>query len=197
MLGLLRRKPALTYFLIGLLAALFVLMVWENEEATLDPDAAELRGPREPDGFIVNAIYRAYGNDGNLSSRIESRRAEQFEGEQYALMEAPRGAVFEQETRRPWLISANDGRYDLNTEQLQLFGDVEIVRENPGMASSRVLSERLTLDNQQRIVHTEAPVTILDFRGTTEAVGMRGWIDERVIELESQVEGNYDTKNIE
>jgi lipopolysaccharide export system protein LptC len=196
MLALLRKKPALTYCLIGILLAFFILIIWQDEENSMSSDDTGLRGPREPDGFIVNALYRSYDVDGNLSSRIETERAEQFEGEQYALMDRPRGAVFEHETRLPWLISADDGRYDLKTEQLLLLGDVEVIRENPELAPSRLLTERLTLDNRERIVHTEAPVTLLDFRGTTDAVGMRAWIDERVIEFESQVEGEYVTENI-
>lgn len=196
MFALLRKRPALTYALIGILGAVFLFIVWQDEESAIGKDRVDLRGPREPDGFIVNAVYRAYDVDGNLSSRIESERAEQFEGDQYALMEKPGGAVFERETRVPWVISAQNGRYDLASEQLLLLGDVEVVRENPGMVPSQLLTERLTLDNQRRIVQTEAPVTLLDFRGATDAVGMQGWIDERVIELKSQVEGEYATENI-
>lgn len=192
----LSKKPALTYSLIGLLTALLLYIVWQDEEGGSPTDSAELRGPREPDGFIVNGVYRAYGSDGALSSRIETVRGEQFEGDQYAQLAQPRGAVFEKETGLPWLISASDGRYDLESEQLLLVGAVEIVRDNPGLAPSRLLSERLTLDNRQRIVHTEAPVTLLDFRGTTDAVGMRAWVDQRVIEFESQVEGHYVIENL-
>lgn len=197
MFSVLRKKPILTYCLIGLLAAVLLFIVWQDEEGNMGTGAADLRGPREPDGFIVNGTYRAYGADGNLSSRIETVRAEQFEGEQYAMLEEPRGAVFEQKTRLPWLISASDGRYDLESEQLLLSGDVEVLRENPGIAPSRLLSESLTLDNRQRIVHTEAPVTLLDFRGITEAVGMKAWVDQRIIEFESQVEGEYVTENLD
>lgn len=196
MFVLLRRYPPLTYALIGVLGAFFILILWQNEESPVGASVTDLRGPREPDGFIVNAVYRSYDAGGNLSSRIETERAEQFEGEAYALMEQPVATIFEQKTGLPWLISADDGRYDLGTEQLLLMGNVEVLRENPGLAPSRMLTERLTLDNQERIVHTEAPVTLLDFRGTTDAVGMRGWIDERAIEFESQVEGEYVTENI-
>lgn len=196
MLSILRRRPALNYALIGLLGAVFLLMIWQDEESSGAGSTADLRGPREPDGFIVNAVYRAYDQTGQLSSRIESARAEQFEDEQYALMENPESAVFEKETRIPWNITAEAGRYDLNTELLLLSGNVRVVRSNPGMAPSQLLSERLTLDNLNRIVHTEAPVTLLDYRGTTDAVGMRAWIDDRIIEFQSQVEGEYVTDNI-
>lgn len=193
MLSFLRRKPLLTYVLIGLLTAGFLLIIWQDEERTIGTESADLRGPREPDSFIVNAVYRSYNSQGDLASRIESPRAEQFENDQYALMDEPRATVFEQETRLPWQIDARNGRYNLETELLRLEGDVEVLRENPGLAPSRMLTERLTLDNRQRIVQTDAPVTLLDYRGTTDAVGMEAWIDERVIEFKSQVEGKYVT----
>lgn len=196
MLRFLRQKPALTYALIGLLGAVFILIVWQDEESGGIESASDLRGPREPDGFIVNAVYSAFDQSGQLSSRIATERAEQFDDEQYALMENPRSAVFEQESGIPWTITAEKGRYDLATELLLLSGDVRVVRTNSGLAPSQLLSESLTLDNLNRIVHTEAPVTLLDYRGTTDAIGMRAWVDERVIEFESQVEGEYVIDNI-
>ena len=64
-----------------------------------------------------------------------------------------------------------------------------------GSTESQLKTESLTLDNKQRIVHTDAPVVMTDPSGVTRATGMKAWIDERIVELNSQVEGQYESSS--
>ncbi|MFE8072109.1 LPS export ABC transporter periplasmic protein LptC [Marinobacteraceae bacterium S3BR75-40.1] len=185
--------PLARYSFIALLTAVLLVMLWRSDESPTTPDDAALRGPREPDAFIIKGTYRSYDDKGRLSSRFFSERAEQFDDSDAALMIKPGGAIFEAKTGYPWIASGDKGRYDMDGEKLTLEGDVELVREHKELRSSRLLTERLTLDNHKRIVHTDAPVRIEDFRGVTTAVGMRAWIDKHVLELKENVEGTYET----
>jgi len=58
---------------------------------------------------------------------------------------------------------------------------------------TRLTTDTLTLDNRDGTVYTDDPVTIKEPFGTTEAVGMKAWVDERILELNSRVEGAYET----
>jgi lipopolysaccharide export system protein LptC len=51
----------------------------------------------------------------------------------------------------------------------------------------------LTLNNNDQTVYTDEPVEINDALGITTATGMKAWIDERILELNAQVKGRYET----
>jgi lipopolysaccharide export system protein LptC len=54
-------------------------------------------------------------------------------------------------------------------------------------------TQALTLDNENRTIYTNEPVEIIDALGITRATGMKAWLDERILELNAQVEGRYET----
>jgi len=172
-----------------LAALLFVLM--ETDRPVRSHADEALRGDRQPDGFITQGTYRSYDEQGNLATRIHSPRAEQFNDDGLILMDSPSGVIFEQQSRLPWVITANVGHYLLDDDALKLSGEVEIERKAEDDTTARLLTEQLTLDNRQRIVHTDAAVTLLDARGETRAIGMKGQIDDRILEFDTQVRGVY------
>lgn len=185
--------PVVRYAFIGILTAVLLFLLWRSDEPPRSDAEADLRGPREPDAFIVKGTFRAFDSEGRLSSRFFSERAEQFDDTEAALMIEPGGALFEAATGYPWIVSGETGQYDMEAEKLTLIGDVELVREHKELPPAHMYTSRITLDNRKRIVHTDAPIRLEDYRGVTTATGMHAWIDERVMELKDNVEGTYET----
>ncbi len=58
--------------------------------------------------------------------------------------------------------------------------------------SLTLTTSTLTLNNAERTVYTDAPVKLTDSFSLTRATGMKAWIDDRILELDSQVEGRYE-----
>lgn len=191
LLNALKDRSVLSYGAIALALGILALVLVETERPVGSNNGQDLRGESKPDGFIKGGTYRSYDESGRLASRIHSERADQYQEPGFIRMESPSGVLFEQETRLPWAISASTGRYRMDEEILELSGDVEVERQAGEGQTSRLLTQQLTLDNRQRVVHTEAPVTLLDPFGTTRAVGMRGQIDQRVVEFDQRVRGTY------
>lgn len=182
----------LRYLGIAVLSAVLIALLWQSDEKRdLDP-AAQLRGPQEPDSFVVNGEYRSFAETGKVSTIVSSPRVEQFDNQELAHMEAPRARLIDVNTGTPWTARANEGRYQLDKDVIELSGDVVITRILPSGEEGQLETERLTLDNNERIVHTDAPVVLTDPRGVTRATGMQAWIDKRIVELKSQVEGQYE-----
>lgn len=175
----------------ALVAAALVWLLLRTEQPVAPTDREDLRGPDKPDGFVVNATYRSFDPQGRLSSRISSSRGEQFKQDDRVTMESPRGLLLERETRAPWRLTADHGEYYVDREHLTLTRNVRIRHETRERGDSLLKTEKLTVDNRRRIVHTDAPVTIINESSLTRATGMKGWIDERVLELENQVDGYY------
>ncbi|KMQ75661.1 LPS export ABC transporter periplasmic protein LptC [Marinobacter subterrani] len=186
-----------TLALAGTLAAVMFLMWQSDEPPVTNQKAAELRGDAEPDGFVVNGEYTSFDETGNLKISFTSPRIEQFEEGNLATMVSPKAKLFGNEgnaNAEPWIIEAENGSLLQNENLLYLTGNVRILR-SVGGRDTTLTTSTLTLDNDRSMAYTDAPVVIRDVTGITHAVGMKAWIDERVLELNSKVEGRYETGN--
>lgn len=189
----LSERPWLRTLALGGTIAATLFLLWRSDEPTrITDDAAELRGKSEPDGFVINGEYTSYDADGNLKIQFTSPRIEQFEEGNVATMKQPRAKLFGQPDTPPWVVQSENGSLLQNEGVLYLTDHVRVTR-TIGEREATLTTTSLTLDNDQGTVYTDAPVTITDEIGVTRAKGMMAWIDERTLELKSQVEGRYET----
>jgi len=175
----------------GTIAATLFLMWQSDEPPGSQEKAKELRGPAEPDGFIIQADYRTWDAQGNPKIRMTSPRIEQFESNNLAAMEQPRATLHGEGDPVPWNIEADRGSLLQNDELVNLNGNVVIHRQFQG-TDTTFETDELTMNNAEGTVYTDQPVTIIEPHGTTKATGMKAWLDNRILELNSQVEGHYD-----
>ena len=183
---------ARTLALIAVIAATLFLM-WQSEERDLsNPQAEQLRGPSEPDSFVVGSRYRAWDEEGHLEIQLTSPRIEQFENDNRATLEKPVARVFPQQRPQPWIIKADEGSLLQTEGLLHLTRNVVITRRSDD-SEATLTTSALTLDNNEGTVYTDQPVTITEPFGVTRATGMKAWIDQRILELNSQVDGQYET----
>lgn len=172
-----------------------VFLLWQSDEPpVVNEDAAALRGDAEPDGFVVNGQYTSFDDTGSLKIRFSSPRIEQFEEGNLATMESPKAELFGGENTLPWIVEAEHGSL-LQNQNLVYLTDNVLIQRSIGDRNATLTTSTLTLDNDRGMVYTDAPVEIRDVTGVTRATGMKAWIDERILELNSQVEGRYETGN--
>lgn len=174
------------------IVALFFLL-WQSDEPSESVDAESLRGESEPDGFVVNGHFLSYDKNGRLATRFKSPRIEQFESRNETIMESPRATLYSESGGAPWNFQATKGRLLEEDEMAYLTGDVRVVREAETGPPLTLTTTALTLDNRERTAYTDEPIELTDAVGLTRATGMKAWIDDRILELDSQVEGRYET----
>lgn len=191
-LGDLLGRPSVRALALTATALVLALLLWQSDEPREPTDAAALRGESEPDGFVINGRYLSFDDTGRLTTRITSPRIEQFESRQLATMIAPEASLFDESTGIPWHLRADNGRFLEARDVIELDGNVVVTRPLQDGREATLRTEWLTLDNQERTVYTPEPVELTDNRSITRATGMKGWIDDRILELESQVEGYYE-----
>jgi lipopolysaccharide export system protein LptC len=189
--AILSRPWVRTLGLATTIVALFFLL-WQSDEPSEPVDAAALRGESEPDGFVVNGRYLSFDETGQLTARFQSPRIEQFEARNETLMESPEATLYGEPGNAPWQVRANEGRFMEAKDLVHLTGDVRVFREAEGGRPLTLTTSTLTLDNTERTVYTDAPVELTDSFSLTRATGMKAWIDDRILELNSQVEGRYE-----
>lgn len=186
-------KPWLRTLALGATVAATMYLMWHSDEPpTTSTDAEQLRGEAEPDGFVVEADYRAWDEQGNLEIHMASPRIEQFEADDSAIMTTPRAWLYGEGAAEPWIIEADAGSLLQTQGLVHLVGNVTVLRTS-GDSQATLATEALTMDNNEGIVFTDQPVTITEPFGTTQAIGMKAWIDQRILELDSRVEGHYET----
>lgn len=191
--GELIRNPRLrTVALLVTIAALMAVL-WQSDEPSTPVDAAALRGEAEPDSFVIGGQYLSFSDTGQLASRIRSQRIEQFESDQLTRMEQPRAMLFGEAGNASWEVEAADGEFLEARDLIQLTGDVRIVRLADQRGPMTLTTQALTLNNGEHTIYTDEPVEINDALGITRATGMKVWIDQRILELNAQVEGRYET----
>ncbi|WP_417513576.1 LPS export ABC transporter periplasmic protein LptC [Marinobacter sp.] len=190
----LANRPRLRMLALAATAAATFFLLWQSDEQPITSysDARQLRGDAEPDGFVINGSYTSYDEAGNRKIVFTSPRIEQFEEGNLATMELPNAEVFSATDTEPWVLKAENGSLLRNEDLLYLTGNVRVVR-TIGEREATLVTESLTLDNDQGKVYTDDFVEITDSVGTTRAKGMNAWINERILELNSQVEGRYET----
>ncbi|PAU78711.1 LPS export ABC transporter periplasmic protein LptC [Halovibrio salipaludis] len=187
----LRDRSIALWGIVGVVLLGLALLVLQEDDPIRDTTATDLRGPQKPDGFVVNATFRAFDSEGRLKSRIRTRRAEQFQDENRVTMERPRAMLMARDGGAPWFVRSRTGLYRPDVAKLMLEKDVRARHSSTERGDVLILSERMTLDNNERIVQTDAPVTLIDRSSVTNAVGMTGWIDERAVRLENDVRSRY------
>lgn len=191
LLAWLRDRSIALWGIVGVVLLGLALLVLQEDDPIRDTTATDLRGPQKPDGFVVNATFRAFDSEGRLKSRIRTRRAEQFQDENRVTMERPRAMLMARNGGAPWFVRSRTGLYRPDVAKLMLEKDVRARHSSTERGDVLILSERMTLDNNERIVQTDAPVTLIDRSSVTHAVGMTGWIDERAVRLENNVRSRY------
>lgn len=187
------RKPRLRTLALAATVGATVFLMWQRDEVDIKRgDATALRGPSEPDSFIIEGRYTTWDEQGNLKMTLASPRIEQFDDSDHATMNAPRARIYNEQGTDPWIIEADEGSLQQNEDRVVLTGNVVVLRQTADSEATLTTSS-LTLDNNQGIVYTDQPVTITEPFGVTRATGMKAWVDQRILELNSRVEGHYET----
>lgn len=187
------RSPKLRSLALMATVVALVAILWQSGEPTTPTDAAALRGESEPDSFVVNGQYLSFRDTGELASRIRSQRIEQFEAGQLTRMQQPQATLYGEQDNTAWDVEADQGEFLEAQDLMNLTGNVRIVRQADQRGPMSLSTQALTLDNDNRTIYTGEPVEITDALGITRATGMKAWIDDRILELNAQVEGHYET----
>lgn len=163
-------------------------LIWTNDEQKTGALLAS--NMEEPDAYLVNGVYREFKPSGELSSKMTTKQGLHFPESDEGVFSTPNILIY-QEDRTPWVITSQQGQYLSKTEQLLFKGSVLIQQLDKDAPVLDFETDELSLFTKTKFIITDKPVKISSKAVTTTATGMKVWIDEKKVELLSNVEGIY------
>lgn len=185
-------RPRIRNTLLALLVSALLTLMWQSDQPEPAGPGTSRDGSQGPDGFVEQGRYLSFNEQGRKVIEVTSRRIEQFEQRQLATMESPEAWLNHNSEDTPWHLVADHGKLEQDGMILTLTDHVVISTTDGRGRQATLSTSRLQLDNKQRTATTDQPVTIRDPAGVTRATGMKAWVDDRILELQSDVEGIYE-----
>ena len=198
-------------FIIILLAIASYQLLHENNHTTSTALKLEKDQTEKPSAFISNGEFTIYDKKGHPTNFL-SKKARYYSNPKRILIDTP-FISFTTEDNQVITLNAKKGTFHPTEEKLTLTGNVIIQRLPPthpnaltfssGNAESppdnavdqyetwTLKSEGFELNNQTHFISTDQAVTMTKGESSVRAVGLNAWINERKIELLSEVQGHY------
>lgn len=184
----------------GLWAALLLVLVaalswWLQRSVVTESESSVDQVRHEPDYYMENFESTSLDEMGRPAYQLDAENMLHFPDDDSATLEKPHLIVFRGEEEF-WDIRAESGLVLNKGESVILQGDVIILRVRPGDEEAlQVYTSDLTVRPDEKYVETDAEVTIKDGQGVTRAVGMWADLNQRRVELLSNVRGTYVPQN--
>jgi LPS export ABC transporter protein LptC len=142
--------------------------------------------------YLQDAEIFASNDDGHLSYRLLAARAEELPNENLLILDNVR-VEYQPVENVPWLLTAESGRAPIDQSYFDLIGAVELAN-NPDDDLERTIiqTEELRFDPQTFVASTEASVKLLIGDRRLDAVGIKVFLRDDRVELESSVHGQFD-----
>lgn len=176
----------------SLLTAMAASTWYWSRIPTTQPSAEAGRESLPLGFYLRDAEIYASNEDGQVSYRILAARAEERPNENLLILESVR-VEYQPVDKAPWLLTAESGQAPIDQSYIDLNGTVELAN-NPDDNHQKtvVQTEELRFDPQTFIASTEASVKLLVGDRRLDAVGIKVFLRDNRVELESGVHGQFD-----
>jgi lipopolysaccharide export system protein LptC len=198
-------------FLIILLAIASYQLLHERNNSNSTTLTAQKNQKEKPSAFISNGEFKIYDKNGHATN-LSSEKARYYSNPKRIAIDSP-SLTFNTKDNQTITLNAKNGIFHPNEEKLFLKGGVIIQRilppasdtnkletlistftpnkDNEQFETWKIESEELELNNQTHFISTDQAVTITKGGSSIQAVGLNAWIDEKKIELLSEVRSRY------
>ena len=171
------------------LTGLFLFDPKDNQEAEQEVQAPE--SEPLPDYILTNATRTQMDESGETEYRIFVERLLHFSHDDHSEFDAPVLTIVRDNAQ--WTVTSDAGQALQGGEEIQLWGNVVVIKHKTATEpETKLNTDKLTYWPEQDLAETESPVVIRQGRQNIHAVGMKVKLEERHIELLSNVRGHYE-----
>jgi lipopolysaccharide export system protein LptC len=169
------------------LAAVASAIVYLRE----DEGDGEPAGPRLALGYYVrDAVLQGTGDDGRVLYRVAAADARQVDAGG-AIVLADVRVDYTPTAGVPWELVATQGQMPPDRTIIELSGTVVATAREAGSPPLSIRTDYLELDPEAYVARTDRGVLVERARDTLRARGMRAYLKEDRLELETDVQGTF------
>ena len=178
--------------IVTLLVTAAVVSWFLSRAGTVVPPASELRGTAPLGYYLRNAVLLGTDDEGNIFYRVLAERV--VEADESESLELSHVRVeYRDSADVRWQASAEQAQASRDTSILDLFGNVRLANDGAeGDTATVIETDRLRFDPDSFLATTDRPVTVSIGRGHIGATGMKAFLKDDRLELESQVHGRFE-----
>lgn len=179
-------------FVTALLTAAAGLSWYWSRTGTTEVQPGEARESLPLGYYLLDAEIFGTDEDGRLLYKIWAGRAEERPDEERLLLSDVR-IEYRPAENVPWLLTADSGEAPMDQSYIDLSGTVELAN-TPSDPGERTLikTQALRFEPETFVASSEDTVSLFLGTGRLEAVGIKVYLRDDRLELESSVHGEFD-----
>ena len=180
-----------------LIFALIAVVVAALGYWNLAPDSA--RQPRQAsddnivDFYAMGARTVQFQDDGKLHYRMTADKLEHIRSTDITLIDTPRLDLY-RGSELPWEVTSQRAEVSPGGIEVELIDDVRIARTDAKNRPTVITSSRMTVIPDKEYAQTEQAVRIVAANGVTTAQGMKAYLNDGRMILQSNVRGQHEVR---
>lgn len=188
------RKIRFTLLLM-LLAALFGALGYWNirPESFMERQAKMAESSDAIDFYVTNARTLQFQPDGKLHYEMTAAGLEHVKASDITLLALPKMELYRGE-KYPWHIRSERGEVAPGGTEVELIDAVRVERTDAKGRPTILTTSRLTLFPDKEYAQTEQAVRIDAANGVTTAKGMKAYLNDGRMLLQSNVRGQHEAR---
>lgn len=187
-------KKIRTIVVFGCIAAIFAAVGYWNisPERFLDPPVVQTEA-NDIDWYATNTHTLQYLPDGKVQYDMTADKVDHVKTSEITLVTKPDLNIF-RGTAFPWHVQSERAEVNPDGTEVELIDSVRIARTDEKKRTTIITSSRMTVFPQREYAQTEQPVRIDGAGGVSTGTGMKAYLKESRIHLQSNVRGQYEAR---
>jgi lipopolysaccharide export system protein LptC len=187
------KLPAQSLFPIALMIFLVGLTFWLQYATAVKEQYSDSLLRHDPDYIVENFTLRRFSPGGGLQNTLVSRKMVHYPDDETTVVTEPRISFLK--GPRPTHLSAKQGLVGPDAREVELIGDVRVVRAASSTAAEIVFTtSRLTVFPDNEVARTTAAVTIIQGASVIRGVGLEADNKTQIYQLLNQVNSTIEKK---
>lgn len=145
------------------------------------------------DFYVIGARTVQFQDDGKLHYRMTADKLEHIKNTDITLIDTPKLDLY-RGTELPWKVTSQRAEVSPGGTEVELIDDVRIARTDAKNRPTIITSSRMTVIPDKEYAQTEQAVRIVAANGVTTAQGMKAYLNDGRMILQSNVRGQHEVR---
>ena len=187
------QRKALNYLIFALIATLVAALGYWNIAPDGDRQPQSAGSDNAVDFYVIGARTVQFQDDGKLHYRMTADKLEHIRSTDITLVDTPKLDLY-RGSELPWKVTSQRAEVSPGGVEVELIDDVRIARTDAKGRPTIITSSRMTVIPDKEYAQTRQAVRIVAANGVTTAQGMKAYLNDGRMILQSNVRGQHEVR---